>query len=61
MESKGSLIGSNAGLNSVDFDSTGTMIIGTSNDHASRLWTVADMRIRVSKACFDYVAVTLFL
>lgn len=49
MEPRGSLVGSNAGVNSVDFDSTGTMILATSNDFASRVWTVADRRLRVSQ------------
>ncbi|GAB0091491.1 Autophagy-related protein 16 [Sergentomyia squamirostris] len=48
MEPRGTLVGSNAGVNSVDFDSTGTMILGTSNDFASRVWTVTDQRLRVS-------------
>lgn len=47
MEPRGSLVGSNAGVNSVDFDSTGSMILATSNDFASRVWTVADRRLRV--------------
>ncbi|KAI4459506.1 autophagy protein 16-like [Holotrichia oblita] len=47
-ESRGILVGSNAGVMSVDFDSTGTLIIGASNDYASRVWTIADLRIRVS-------------
>ncbi|XP_055677951.1 autophagy-related protein 16 isoform X2 [Lutzomyia longipalpis] len=46
MEPRGTLVGSNAGVNSVDFDSTGTMILGTSNDFASRVWTVQDQRLR---------------
>lgn len=48
MEPRGTLVGSNAGINSVDFDSTGNMIMGTSNDFATRVWTVVDQRIRVS-------------
>lgn len=48
MESRGTLIGSNAAVNSVDFDSTGAMVLATSNDYASRVWTVADQRLRVS-------------
>lgn len=48
MEPRGSLVGSNQGVNSIDFDSTGTMILGTSNDFASRVWTVSDQRLRVS-------------
>lgn len=47
-ESKGILVGSNAGVMSVDFDSTGTLILGASNDYASRVWTVSDFRLKVS-------------
>lgn len=57
MESRGSLVGSNAGVNSVDFDSTGTMILATSNDFASRVWTVADRRLRVSSVSAPLVGV----
>ncbi|XP_023289344.1 autophagy-related protein 16-1, partial [Orussus abietinus] len=45
-ESKGILVGSNAGVMSVDFDSTGSLILGASNDFASRVWTVNDLRLR---------------
>lgn len=48
VEVKGTLVGSNAGVMSVDFDSTGAYIVGASNDFASRVWTVADQRLRVS-------------
>ncbi|XP_052748730.1 autophagy-related protein 16-1 isoform X1 [Galleria mellonella] len=48
IENKGNLVGSNAGVMSVDFDSTGTYIVGASNDFASRVWTVADQRLRHS-------------
>ncbi|XP_076395930.1 autophagy-related 16 isoform X4 [Megachile rotundata] len=48
-ESKGILVGSNAGVMSVDFDSTGTLILGASNDYATRVWTVNDLRLKVSK------------
>lgn len=48
MEPRGTLVGSNAAINSVDFDSTGSMILATSNDYASRVWTVCDHRLRVS-------------
>lgn len=48
MEPRGTLIGSNAAVNSVEFDSTGTMVLATSNDYASRVWTVPDQRLRVS-------------
>jgi hypothetical protein len=50
-ESKGMLIGSNAAVMSVDFDSTGTLILAASSDFASRVWTVADQRLRVSLDC----------
>ncbi|XP_018399660.1 PREDICTED: autophagy-related protein 16-1-like [Cyphomyrmex costatus] len=45
-ENKGILVGSNAGVMSVDFDSTGTLILGASNDYASRVWTVNDLRLK---------------
>ncbi|CAG9579784.1 unnamed protein product [Danaus chrysippus] len=48
VESKGALVGSNAGVMSVDFDATGVYIVGASNDFASRVWTVGDQRLRVS-------------
>lgn len=43
------LIGSNAGVMSVEFDNTGGHIVAASNDLASRVWTVNDQRLRVSK------------
>ncbi|XP_072929193.1 autophagy-related protein 16-1 isoform X2 [Epargyreus clarus] len=46
VENKGTLVGSNAGVMSVDFDSTGAYIVGASNDFASRVWTVGDQRLR---------------
>ncbi|XP_031630954.1 autophagy-related protein 16 isoform X4 [Contarinia nasturtii] len=46
MEPRGILIGSNAAVNSVEFDSTGSMVLATSNDYASRVWTVSDQRLR---------------
>ncbi|XP_050665366.1 autophagy-related protein 16-1 isoform X2 [Leptidea sinapis] len=49
-ESRGTLVGSNAGVMSVDFDSTGAYLVGASNDFASRVWTVGDQRLRVSGA-----------
>ncbi|KAK0083678.1 hypothetical protein PV326_006620 [Microctonus aethiopoides] len=48
-ESRGTLIGSNAAVMSVDFDSTGELIIGASNDYACRVWSVIDLRLRVSE------------
>ncbi|KAG7211650.1 hypothetical protein KM043_010903 [Ampulex compressa] len=52
-ESKGILVGSNAGVMSVDFDSTGTLILGASNDYASRVWTVSDLRLKVSDIMYS--------
>lgn len=49
IESRGTLVGSNAGVMSVDFDATGAYIVGASNDFASRVWTVGDQRLRVSQ------------
>ncbi|KAJ0177795.1 hypothetical protein K1T71_006668 [Dendrolimus kikuchii] len=46
VENKGTLVGSNAGVMSVDFDATGAYLVGASNDFASRVWTVADQRLR---------------
>lgn len=48
----GLLLGSNAGIMSVDFDLTGTYIVGGSNDFASRVWTVSDQRLKVSLFIF---------
>lgn len=59
-ESKGMLVGCNQGVMSVDFDSNCTHIICASNDFASRVWTVADQRLRVSKASF-WVMVCLWI
>uniref|UniRef100_A0A182NGA6 WD_REPEATS_REGION domain-containing protein n=1 Tax=Anopheles dirus TaxID=7168 RepID=A0A182NGA6_9DIPT len=50
-EQRGVLVGSNQGINSVEFDTTGSMILAASNDSASRMWSVVDHRLRVSKAC----------
>ncbi|OAD56449.1 Autophagy-related protein 16-1 [Eufriesea mexicana] len=50
-ESKGILVGSNAGVMCVDFDSTGTLILGASNDYASRVWTVSDFRLKETRRC----------
>lgn len=46
VENRGTLVGSNAGVMSVDFDATGAYIVGASNDFASRVWTVGDQRLR---------------
>lgn len=61
MEPRGILIGSNAAVNSVEFDSTGTMVLATSNDYASRVWTVADQRLRVSELKSNTVVSCIFL
>ncbi|KAL7288499.1 hypothetical protein TKK_0017464 [Trichogramma kaykai] len=55
-ECKGMLMGSNAGVMSVDFDSGGNYVLGASNDFASRVWTVADLRLRSYKSAeqIDY-------
>ncbi|KAL1115833.1 hypothetical protein AAG570_006123 [Ranatra chinensis] len=49
VESKGMLVGSNAGVMSIDYDYTGTLVLGASNDFAARVWTVSDQRLRVSQ------------
>ncbi|KAK2092468.1 hypothetical protein P7K49_028996 [Saguinus oedipus] len=43
-EFKGSLSGSNAGITSIEFDSTGSYPLAASNDFASQIWTVDDYR-----------------
>lgn len=45
-KSRGTLVGSNAAVMSVDFDASGTLLLGVSNDYASRVWSVADQRLR---------------
>ncbi|XP_043070978.1 autophagy-related protein 16 isoform X2 [Drosophila grimshawi] len=45
-EPRAVLSGSSAGINSVDFDSTGSYVLGTSNDYGARVWTVMDNRLR---------------
>jgi autophagy-related protein 16 len=51
-EGKGVLVGSNAAVMSVDFDSTGSLLLAASNDFASRVWTVSDQRLRVSSILY---------
>ncbi|KAL0832082.1 hypothetical protein ABMA28_001568 [Loxostege sticticalis] len=46
VENRGTLVGSNKGVMSVDFDSSGAYIVGASNDFASRVWSVGDQRQR---------------
>ncbi|KAI1883222.1 hypothetical protein AGOR_G00243000 [Albula goreensis] len=43
---KGALTGSNAGITSIQFDSAGSFLLASSNDFASRIWTVDDYRLR---------------
>jgi len=43
---RGSLTGSNAGITSVEFDANGTLMVGASNDFATRVWTLDDQRLR---------------
>jgi len=45
-ELRATLVGSNAAIMGIDFDSAGTMILGSSNDFATRVWTVEDSRLR---------------
>ncbi|XP_060526164.1 autophagy-related protein 16-1 isoform X2 [Cylas formicarius] len=45
-EYKGVLVGSNAGVMAVDFDPSGSLLLGASNDNAIRVWTIVDQRIR---------------
>ncbi|XP_066938381.1 autophagy-related protein 16 [Macrobrachium rosenbergii] len=46
VEAKGMLTGSNAGVTAIDFDAEESLILGASNDFASRVWTVVDHRLR---------------
>ncbi|CAL1547373.1 unnamed protein product [Lymnaea stagnalis] len=45
-ECRGTLVGSNAGITSLDYSQDDTMVVGASNDFASRIWTVNDQRLR---------------
>jgi len=45
-ELRATLVGSNAAVMGIDFDSSGSMILGSSNDFATRVWTVEDSRLR---------------
>ncbi|KAK3862513.1 hypothetical protein Pcinc_031629 [Petrolisthes cinctipes] len=46
VEARGLLMGSNAGVTAIDFDAEESLILGASNDFASRVWTVIDHRLR---------------
>ncbi|TRY83659.1 hypothetical protein DNTS_027957 [Danionella cerebrum] len=57
-EAKGALMGSNAGITSIEFDSAGSYLLAASNDFASRIWTVDDFRLRTvfaGSSCNDIV------
>lgn len=43
---KGTLLGSNAGITALEFDFDEALILGASNDYASRLWSLSDQRLR---------------
>ncbi|KAJ8310390.1 hypothetical protein KUTeg_012255 [Tegillarca granosa] len=45
-ECKGILLGSNAGIMGLDFDLEESLILGASNDFASRVWSLQDQRLR---------------
>ena len=40
------MVGSNAAVMRVDFDLNGSMVLGASNDFATRVWTIEDCRLR---------------
>ncbi len=46
------LTGCNGAIFSVEFDSTGTLLLCTSSDFACRVWTVDDHRLRVQLLIF---------
>ncbi|CAL4121165.1 unnamed protein product, partial [Meganyctiphanes norvegica] len=46
VEARGTLTGSNAGVTAIDFDGEESLILGASNDFASRVWSVVDYRLR---------------
>ncbi len=45
-ECRATMVGSNNAVMSVDFDSTSRMLVGASNDYATRIWNVDDCRLR---------------
>ena len=45
-ECRATLVGSNNAVMSVDFDSSTSMLVGASNDYATRVWTLEDCRLR---------------
>lgn len=47
-ESKGVLLGSNAGITSVEFSQDDAQLVGASNDFACRVWSVATGRLQLT-------------
>lgn len=45
-EQRGSLSGSNGAILSIDYDAAGSLLLASSSDFASRVWTVDDGRLR---------------
>lgn len=43
---RGTLLGSNAGITSLEFDMEESLLLAASNDYASRLWSLSDQRLR---------------
>lgn len=43
---RATLVGSNAAVVGVDFDQNSTMVLGSCNDFATRVWTIDDCRLR---------------
>ncbi|XP_076454053.1 autophagy-related protein 16-1-like [Babylonia areolata] len=43
---RGVLLGSNAGIMSLEFDDEETLVLAASNDFASRVWSLGDQRLR---------------
>ncbi|KAK4880971.1 hypothetical protein RN001_004290 [Aquatica leii] len=58
-KSRGTLVGSNAAVMSVDFDASGTLLLGVSNDYASRVWSVADQRLRITLFFIDIPTIVM--
>lgn len=46
VECRANLVGSNAAVMSVHFDNNCSMVLGASNDFATRIWTIDDCRLR---------------
>ena len=46
VEQRGTLSGSNGAVFSLDYDSSGSLLLAASSDFASRIWSVDDQRLR---------------